>query len=519
MIRSVSGPSILGAFTDDPPPPPEENLSRPDQPVGRRRSRGIGLGTSMAALVGFIVLLQQGTPASATSQDTGLIHSDSTLQMEGSGLLADYWSAWLEARLAPTSIASYLDDSEGFQFACVDETQQPAFRRGKMYTARAEAAVAAHGISNGILYSTEEISLIAQQEMAARSPGPSDVDTVTAQQLLNNARSDSLLETTSWPHVSTEGENPTRLDVQSSIVDIGECPEGTVPIRQYTVDDIASAGSLESFLTFAEPMGTPPVPFDAHKHVVASHSNYTSSFQGARAIFNIWNPDLEHNDEFSLAQLWLASYPASGAETVEAGIQKFPARTKSQWPRIFVYVTSDGYDVEKGYDSKNGYWVQTHRSIKPGDRFANHSSIGGTQYRSTFRSYRGQSTGNWFIMVNGMNMGYYPASLFENPGLLNGANAADFGGEILDRPDDSTTTATDMGSGRFAMHGFGQSAYMRNIKIKTHSSTGSLMYADPTLSAPDATVPDCYDGTTATGSYWEYHLFYGGPGVDAVGCP
>ena len=54
---------------------------------------------------------------------------------------------------------------------------------------------------------------------------------------------------------------------------------------------------------------------------------------------------------------------------------------------------------------------------------------------------------DWWVAVNGVWLGYWPASNFDLTGLGLGAVDEAFGGEIVDRRPGAVPTGTDMGSG------------------------------------------------------------------------
>ena len=55
--------------------------------------------------------------------------------------------------------------------------------------------------------------------------------------------------------------------------------------------------------------------------------------------------------------------------------------------------------------------------------------------------------GNWWLNVSGEWIGYYPSSLFSDPGLQNQASLIDFYGEIVDSASHLDATKTQMGTG------------------------------------------------------------------------
>ncbi|KAI3854494.1 hypothetical protein MKX03_033401, partial [Papaver bracteatum] len=55
-----------------------------------------------------------------------------------------------------------------------------------------------------------------------------------------------------------------------------------------------------------------------------------------------------------------------------------------------------------------------------------------------------QSTGNWWVQYQGIDVGYFPKSLFKL--LSTKATRVDFGGQIANTRKQGRHTSTDMGS-------------------------------------------------------------------------
>jgi hypothetical protein len=76
----------------------------------------------------------------------------------------------------------------------------------------------------------------------------------------------------------------------------------------------------------------------------------------------------------------------------------------------------------------------TVQTLFPGIRINNPSTFGGTQTNISmkFQLYRepGTNTLNWWVALDGIWMGYYPATLFAN-GLASHASWVGCGGEIF----------------------------------------------------------------------------------------
>jgi hypothetical protein len=289
-------------------------------------------------------------------------------------------------------------------------------------------------------------------------------------------------------------------------------PPGTVPVlRKGPV--VPRAGK-------PRPDGPPDVmPGGQYFHAQVSQPviNY-----GCSANLNVWRPQVESqtNHDHSIVQTWLYNSQNPLLQTLEAGWEVCPTEYGDALPHLFVFYTTNGYT--KNGDGLGGMnfdykgWVQVDRTIMPTGIVTNTSAEDGQQVIVQIRYELLE--GNWWLSVNDVFVGYYPASLFM-PGqsrfnsLGDHADQITFGGEVLSMEPDPVTSRTSMGSGFFAEGGLGRACFVSNMEIQsdrrgTMAPLNGNQYADN---------PGLYDvqsqmlSTTPMGSY----LFAGGPGAQA----
>uniref|UniRef100_A0A0D3GFB2 Neprosin PEP catalytic domain-containing protein n=1 Tax=Oryza barthii TaxID=65489 RepID=A0A0D3GFB2_9ORYZ len=112
--------------------------------------------------------------------------------------------------------------------------------------------------------------------------------------------------------------------------------------------------------------------------------------------------------------------------------------------------------------------------------------------------------GNWWLQVQGNNVGYWPSSIFTL--LQTGvADSVEWGGEV-----DSPQITTPMGSGHFPEEGFGKATYSRAIQVVDSSNN----LKPPNGVGLIAPLPSCYNVMTGSSSTtsWGTYIYYGGPG-------
>ncbi|KAG9153313.1 hypothetical protein Leryth_018039 [Lithospermum erythrorhizon] len=111
------------------------------------------------------------------------------------------------------------------------------------------------------------------------------------------------------------------------------CPKGTVPIRRSMVKDVVRAKSLYDYgkkkhgmLQLKTRIDAPDiVSGNGHEHAIA-YIGTSEEIYGAKATINVWNPEVEKVNEFSLSQIWVlsGSFDGSDLNSIEAGWQVSP---------------------------------------------------------------------------------------------------------------------------------------------------------------------------------------------------
>lgn len=122
-------------------------------------------------------------------------------------------------------------------------------------------------------------------------------------------------------------------------------------------------------------------------------------------------------------------------------------------------------------------------------------------------SYQDPKQGHWWLSFGDNTLiGYWPAELFTH--LADHATMVEWGGEIVNTNPNGEHTSTQMGSGRFADLGFGQSSYFRNLETVDSDNSLSSVESISTL----AENPNCYNIKSSYSSEWGTFFYYGGPG-------
>ncbi|GAA0145088.1 hypothetical protein LIER_05357 [Lithospermum erythrorhizon] len=288
------------------------------------------------------------------------------------------------------------------------------------------------------------------------------------------------------------------------------CPEGTVPIRRTTENDILRASTIGRFGRKLRRVSRDSST-NGHEHAVGYVSG--DEYYGAKANINVWAPSVENQYEFSLSQIWVISGSfGDDLNTIEAGWQVSPELYGDRYPRFFTYWTSDAYQATGCYNLLCSGFVQTNNKIAIGAAISPTSSYNGGQFDITLLIWKDPKHGNWWLEFgSGILVGYWPSFLFTH--LMDHASMIQFGGEIVNGKTGSHTS-TQMGSGHFPSEGFGKASYFRNLQVVDWDNS---LIPLPNLKLL-ADHPNCYDIQGGVNKVWGNYFYYGGPGRN-LKCP
>ncbi|KAI3694187.1 hypothetical protein L1987_77148 [Smallanthus sonchifolius] len=284
------------------------------------------------------------------------------------------------------------------------------------------------------------------------------------------------------------------------------CPEGTIPIRRTTEQDILRANSIKRFGRKI----VKPVRRDSssggHEHAVGYVSG--DQYYGAKASINVWDPKVKDRFEFSLSQMWVISGSfGDDLNTIEAGWQVSPELYGDNYPRFFTYWTTDAYQATGCYNLLCSGFVQTNNRIAIGAAISPTSSYNGGQFDISLLIWKDPKHGNWWLEFgSGVLVGYWPASLFTH--LRDHASMVQFGGEVVNSQASGSHTSTEMGSGHFSGEGFGKASYFRNMQVVDWDNSLIPLSNLKVL----ADNPNCYDIRGGINNVWGNYIYYGGPG-------
>lgn len=293
----------------------------------------------------------------------------------------------------------------------------------------------------------------------------------------------------------------------------GQCPEGTIPIRRTRGEDVMRASSVKRYgrkkrRATPQPKSADPdlVNQSGHQHAIAYVEG--EKYYGAKATINVWAPEIQQPNEFSLSQIWiLGGSFGQDLNSIEAGWQVSPDLYGDNSTRLFTYWTSDAYQATGCYNLLCSGFIQINSEIAMGATISPVSAFGDSQYDISILIWKDPKEGNWWMQFgNDYVLGYWPSFLFSY--LADSASMIEWGGEVVNSEPDGQHTTTQMGSGRFPEEGFGKASYFKNIQVVDESNNLRAPKGLGTFTEQS----NCYDVQNGNSGDWGYYFYYGGPG-------
>ncbi|KAG2245168.1 hypothetical protein Bca52824_093018 [Brassica carinata] len=284
------------------------------------------------------------------------------------------------------------------------------------------------------------------------------------------------------------------------------CPPGTVIIKRTTLEDLIQFQRLES-------LGFKPTSKDRNDdppgHYTAVAQYYALNFGGMGNI-NVWDPQVEP-DQYSLSSIYVQGGLKEDFESISSGW--IVILTSSYAPTTLVKSVLSFYPKQtnkKGcYNTLCPGFVQVSRKFSLGTVVRPVSRYGGKQYHLEISIYQDALTKDWWYVLKGEPVGYWPNPLFSYSGLAEGADNVWWGGEVFSAGKDRISPI--MGSGFVPQDDFGKAAYINGLRVIDH--VRKLIIPPAKDLVVYASSPTCYNVKTISrrGAYWSRAIFYGGP--------
>ncbi|XP_042405101.1 uncharacterized protein LOC121995423 [Zingiber officinale] len=285
------------------------------------------------------------------------------------------------------------------------------------------------------------------------------------------------------------------------------CPLGTVLIRRTRKEDLIIAKELPKYFR----------NYGSRYHVLdSSEQNYyaiaesqTGRYHGFESKITTWALPNVGPNQVSQNQVWMigdvdADYDEQ--TVIQTGWHVYPQLYKDTSSRFFTFSTTDGYQTGCMNLNCKGF-VQVSATHAPGYAFKgdNLSTYGGLQAYFDFRIQKDPQTGNWWLAMDRVNLGYWPKELFPN---LDVSKLIQFGGQVR-TPND--VPSPPMGNGHFPQEGYDKASF---FLFSRFIGEDNQAYTPGKGSASLITNADAkyYQVVGDPPSRGDWDVAYGGPG-------
>ncbi|XP_038701813.1 uncharacterized protein LOC119998532 [Tripterygium wilfordii] len=274
-------------------------------------------------------------------------------------------------------------------------------------------------------------------------------------------------------------------------------PKTTIPIQRSTIDDSMKNKQHYSYRK-------PQVPNSIIEHALAIYAAPRQIF-GAEATINVWNPLVEEQYEFSLAQISIKFGMDRNTFTIEAGWHVLPSLYGDTKTRLYIYWTRDVGEAGCYNYFCEGFEMHSEMLGSP----LTLSSLDNDQSHITILIKR-DLLAHWWLKIDGRHIGYWPRYTFHH--LKDAGSRVEWGGKVSNTRPHNRHTKTGMGSGRSAGEGFGKASYFYNLQVE---ETGDLKPIPSESLFLQMTNENCYDIRLAQRNSPGSDFFFGGQGFSS----
>ncbi|KAJ4831304.1 hypothetical protein Tsubulata_039663 [Turnera subulata] len=254
------------------------------------------------------------------------------------------------------------------------------------------------------------------------------------------------------------------------------CPKGTVPIQKPKGSEIRPLSASHPGQNFAT--------LDS---VTKLRPTRPGVLLGAHGKINLANPSGVGKGQYSAAQIWVQSGIDQNLNVVQAGWGVSPDLYGDSATRLTAQWTADGYKSTGCFNTQCNGFVQVDPNLHLGLPFSNVSVAGGQQFLVDVQ-LRLDELGSWWLLLNGIKIGYWPKELFT--GLGDGADSARYGGLTFANPQG---ISPPMGNGSPPTHNLNYTCSIINMEF-ANNITSTMQPVVPAFMRPNLdTSKECYD--------------------------
>ncbi|KAE9617140.1 putative neprosin [Lupinus albus] len=301
------------------------------------------------------------------------------------------------------------------------------------------------------------------------------------------------------PSFEVTSTKSTRLS--SIVFEEDLCPNGTIPIRRTTKDDLIRAKML------SDPNAGILNKDIPGRHYAGLNLNKDGTpYYAISGIIDTYNLPVQNADQITSAYIYLSNQESvRDKNIIMAGWEVHP--------RVFgdgkTYFFIRWADKTKNKGCTNlicpGF-VQVEPRFHLGKPVAQTSIYNGKQFELKVDIFLDSKTNNWWVRLNNISLGYYPGILFSKLAFAN------LGGWTGMTSTPAAIHSPPMGSGHFPDNNLYRTCYFRQMSFQT--STRTNLGPVKNTYAVASTDSSCY-GVEYTGfndPIQGYAMLFGGPG-------
>uniref|UniRef100_A0A2N9IKQ9 Neprosin PEP catalytic domain-containing protein n=1 Tax=Fagus sylvatica TaxID=28930 RepID=A0A2N9IKQ9_FAGSY len=277
------------------------------------------------------------------------------------------------------------------------------------------------------------------------------------------------------------------------------CPDGTIPIRRMTRDD------LERVKLATKIHASKYEPLTADKpgthYAIVRTKDTNRKYGGGSAIISVYNPKVE-GTQYSSGRIKVQN----GPDSIEVGWTVNPTLYKDSRTRLYTFTKTANSAC---FNSLCNAIIPERPDI-PLDYVLEPISTPESSYDRKFMLFWDPANGNWFLKIDedDKEIGFWPKNVFT--ALANGANYVEWGGEVFSPPD---VPSPPMGSGaKFLAEDTKYDAYCRKIKIIDENNNVVNAVDTEIFRDLDFKQYDVKDEGDTRKPTFEHLVVFGGPG-------
>ncbi|CAN0825350.1 hypothetical protein LINGRAHAP2_LOCUS376, partial [Linum grandiflorum] len=291
------------------------------------------------------------------------------------------------------------------------------------------------------------------------------------------------------------------------------CPKGTIAILRSSTENIVTENTNKLWAfennEVHVPLAYVPTYF-SYVHLNLATVLSSSDYYGLNVDMSVWSPQVQPN-EFSSSQVSLFNGEGVKTQSFHAGWMVSKQFFDAMYFSLFECIYRDGTEVSGCYNLECPGFVQMSSTVVLGSELQPVSIYGGQQFFINLQIHKDFKTGNWWLKIQGTDVGYWPAELL--PNFKTSAREIQWGGKVSNTKPKGFHTATQMGSGHFPNEGFGKAAWFNNLEYVDDKGS----FQDVRFIQRVAWEDNCYDVEVQDwDNNYGTHFLYGGPGYSSL---